>query len=185
MPRWDGFGRSLLFAALAAAGLPVAVTFGAPLIGSAASVRVYILLVAGCYAMGLPVERSRRLAALAMAGVAGLLLAMLPLGLSGTAVGAAAIVAVGRSVIAQRQRALRACVIEAALGALALGVAGFLASGGLLALCLAIWGFFLVQSAYFLIGGRTPRRDAAPRDPFERARQRLERLLDDELGAPR
>jgi len=185
MLRWDGFGRSLLFAALAAAGLPVAVTFGAPLIGSAASARAYLLLVAGCYAMGLSAVRSRRLAALGMAGVASLALAMLPLGLTGIAVGAAAIIAVARSAIAQRQRTLRACAIEALLGGAALGVAGFLASGGLLALCLAVWGFFLVQSAYFLIGGRTPRRDAAARDPFERARQRLERLLEDELGASR
>ncbi len=185
MWRWDGFGRSLFFAAVAAAGLPVAVTFGAPLFGSTASVRAYLLLIAGCYAVGLSGERSRRLTALAMASVAGFALAVLPVGLAGTAVGAAAIIAIGRSGIAQRQRAWRACVIEGALGTAALGVASFLASGGLLALCLAVWGFFLVQSAYFLIGGRTARRDAAPRDPFERARERLERLLDDELGASR
>jgi len=183
MLRWDGFGRSLLFAALAAGGLPVAVTFGGPLIGSAASVRCYLLLIAVCYAVGMSAERSRRLVAFGMASVAAFVLAILPLGLPGTAIGAAAIIAVARSAIAQRHRTLRACAIEATLGIGSLGVASFLASGGLLALCLALWGFFLVQSAYFLIGGRAPRRDSAPRDPFERARQRLERLLDDELGA--
>ena len=185
MPRWDGFGRSLLFAALAAAGLPVAVTFGGPLVGAGASARLYLIAAACAYAAGLSAERSRRLAVLTVAVGAGTALALLPLGLGGSALGAAAIVAVGRSAIAQRQRPLRAVVIEVALGGAGLGVASFLASGGLLALCLAVWGYFLVQSAYFLIAGRVPRRDEASQDPFERARLCLERMLDEELEAPR
>jgi hypothetical protein len=185
MPRWDGFGRSLVFAALAAGGLPVAVTFGAPLFGSATSVRLYLIAVAGLYAAGLSEERSRRLSALVMATGVGTLLALLPLGLAGTALGAAGIVAVGRSVIAQRHRTLRACVIESVLAGVGLAVAGFLASGGMLSLCLAVWGYFLVQSAYFLIGGRAARHSDPPRDPFERARVRLERLLEDDLRASR
>jgi hypothetical protein len=185
MPRWNGFGRSLVFAVVAAAGVPVATTFGAPLVGGAASVKLYLLAVAGVYVAGLGVERSRRVAAATLAALAGLVLACLPLGLAGTALGAAAIVAVGRSGIAWRQPGLRGPAVEGLLGGVGLGVAAFLATGGLLALCLAVWGYFLVQSAYFLIGGGAPRRDAPDRDPFERARARLERLLEDEMGAPR
>ncbi len=185
MPRWDGFGRSLLFAAIAAAGLPVAVTFGAPLFGSAGAVRLHVIAAAGAYAVGLSAQRSRRLAALAFATIAGGVLALLPIGLEGTAIGAAGVVAFARSGLLQHQRTLRALVIEAALAVLGLGAAAFLASGGLLASCLAIWGYFLVQSSYFLIGGRSPRRDGPPRDPFEQARERLLRLLGDETGLPR
>jgi len=180
MLRWDGFGRSLGFAALAALGVPVATTFGAPLLGSVTSAELYLVAVAGVYVAGLCPGRSRRVAALAMATLAGLVLAALPLGLAGTALGAAGIVAVGRSGIAWRQPGLRGPAIEALLGGAGLLVASVLATGGLLALCLAVWGYFLVQSAYFLIGGRAPRRDAPARDPFEVARARLERLLEED-----
>jgi hypothetical protein len=54
-----------------------------------------------------------------------------------------------------------------------------------LTLSLAIWGYFLVQSSYFLVGGRSPRRDGPPRDPFEQARARLQRLLEEEEILPR
>src|SRR5262249_35502223 len=64
------------------------------------------------------------------------------------------------------------------LGAAGLAAAAHFARGGLLALCLAVWGYFLVQSAYFLIGARTPGAGAAL-DPFDRARARLLRLLGD------
>jgi len=185
MPRWDGFGRSLVFAALAAAGLPVAVTFGAPLFGSAGAVRLYVIATAGAYVCGLAADRSRQLAALVFAVLTGGALALLPIGLEGTALGAAGIVAFARSGLLQHQRTLRALVIEAALAVLGLGAAAFLASGGLLASCLAVWSYFLVQSSYFLIGGRSPRRDGPPRDPFEQARERLQQLLEDERGFPR
>ena len=179
MPRFDNFGRSLVFAALAAAGLPVAVTFAGPILGVAASVRLYVIAAAAVYAVGLAGER--QLAAAALAGLAGVALAVLPLDLPASALGAAAIVAGCRS-LCWRQRPLRAIAIELALGALGLALARFLASGGLAGLSFAIWGYFLVQSSYFLIGGRSPRGAEPARDPFERARLRLERLLDEEIS---
>ena len=53
MLRWNGFGRSLIFAAAAAAGLPVAVVFAGPAIGAGLTVKLYMLTAAGCYASGL------------------------------------------------------------------------------------------------------------------------------------
>jgi len=185
MLRWNGFGRSLIFAAAAAAGLPVAVVFAGPAIGAGLTVKLYMLTAAGCYASGLGDRPGPRRAAWALAAAAGLLAASLPLGLTGTAVCATALIAVCRGGLQRQALPLRAVVIELALGAAALGAAAFLASGGLRGLALAVWGYFLVQSAAFLIGGRRAGGPQPAEDPFERARARLERLALDTAGAPR
>ncbi len=180
MLRWDSFARSLAFAALAAAGLPVAVTFAGALFGGEGAARLYVIAAAGLYAIGLCGDRSRRVAALAFAALAGTLLALLPFDLQTTAVGAAGIVAFARGVLLPETRTLRAFAIEAMLGVAGLAAADFAARGGLFALCLAVWGYFLVQSGYFLIGGAAQQPGEPARDPFDRARARLERLLEDD-----
>ncbi len=180
MPRWDSFGRSLVFAALAATGLPVAVTFAGALFGGEGAARLYTIAAAGTYAVGLCPDRSRRVAAFAFAAFAGMILALLPLDLRDTAIGAAGIVAFARGILRADARSVRIFVIEAAFGAAGLATAAWFARGGLLALCLAIWGYFLVQSGYFLIGARGPSAGEAARDPFDRARARLQRLLEDD-----
>jgi hypothetical protein len=179
MPRWDRFGSSLAFAALAAAGLPVAVTFAGAVIGSEAAVRLYAIAAAGLYAIGLCPDRSRRFAALASCAFAGMILALLPLGLRATAIGAAGLVAFTRGVLLPDSRNLRALAIEAVLGVAGFAAAGWFARGGLLALSLAVWGYFLVQSGYFLFGAHG-RPAVGNADPFERARVRLQRLLEDD-----
>ncbi|TMA33643.1 MAG: hypothetical protein E6J87_09610 [Deltaproteobacteria bacterium] len=180
MPRWDSFGSSLAFAALAAAGLPVAVTFGGALFGSEGAARLYAIAAAGAYAVGLCPDRSRRVAALAFVALAGVILALLPLDLRSTAVGAAGIVAFARGFVLPNPHTLRALAVEAAFGAAGLAAASHFARGGLLALCLALWGYFLVQSGYFLIGARGPGAGEAALDPFDRARAQLLRLLEDD-----
>src|SRR4029453_3974513 len=47
MPRWDSFGRSLVFAGPPAAGLPVAVTFAGALFGGEGAARLYLIAAAG------------------------------------------------------------------------------------------------------------------------------------------
>jgi hypothetical protein len=181
MPRWDSFGRSLVFAALAAAGLPVAVTFGGPIFGGSAAARSYLIAAAGIYAIGLCPDRSRRAAALATAVLVGVILALLPLDLRATAVGAAGMIAFVRGVVlANGRRPLRALASEVVFAAAGLAAAAHFARGGLVALCLAIWGYFLVQSGWFLIGDGAVGPGVLERDPFDRARARLLRLLEDD-----
>ena len=180
MLRWDSFGRSLAFAAFAAAGLPVAVTFAGALFGAEGAARLYAIAAAAAYAIGLCPDRSRRVGALAFAAFAGVLLALLPLDLRDTAIGAAGIVAFARGVLREGGLSLRAIALEAAFGAAGLATAGWFARGGLLATCLALWGYFLVQSGFFLITGDLSRAGEIARDPFDRARARLQRLLEDD-----
>jgi hypothetical protein len=181
MPRWDGFGSSLVFAAIAAAGLAVAVVFGSPLFGSEGAARLYLVAAAAVYALGLARRRSQRAAVLACAALVGLALVAAPIGLAATAVAAACGIAFARSVLCARRR-LRTLVIEITLTGVGLAAAHWLARGGLLALCLAVWGYFLVQSAYFLFARDGGGGDRAPRDAFEQARERLARLLEEDAG---
>ena len=179
MLRADGFVHSLVFAALAAAGLPVAVTFAGVVLGAEGAARLYVIGAAGLYAIGLAPDRSRRVTVLAFAALAGTILALLPLDLHVTAIGAAGIVAFARGVLLANLRA-RALALEVIFGVAGLAVAGWFAHGGLLAHSLALWGYFLVQSGVFLCGERALGARAAARDPFEVARARLERLLEDD-----
>jgi hypothetical protein len=183
MPRFDGFARTLAFAALAAAGLAVAVVFGAPLFGGEGAARLYLIAAAALYALGLARDRSQRAAVLACGAVVGTALAVLPIGLGATAAAAACGIAFARSALCGR-RGLHALVTEVTLMGVGLAVAHWLASGGLLALCTAVWGFFLVQSAYFLFASDGA-AERAPRDPFEQARTSLVRLLEEDGRPPR
>ena len=156
MPRWDSFGRSLAFAALAAAGLPVAVTFAGALFGGEGAARLYLIAARGVYAIG---PRARIAAAASPRSRArrsrGSILALLPLDLRAHRDRRGGHRRVRARRPAARTRApLRALAIEVALGAAGLATAAWFARGGLLALCLAIWGYFLVQSGYFLFGAR-------------------------------
>lgn len=179
MMRWNSFARSLVFAAAAALGLAAAVTLLAPVFGPRAVLLAYIAAAAALYGAGLAPSLRASLRAGAVGAGLAFGLWLLPLGLQGTAMGAAAIVSIVRSGVVHRMRPLRAALAEVALGGGGLALAALLADGGLASLALGVWGFFLVQSLYFLIGGVGTRGDESQAvDPFERARARLLALLD-------
>jgi len=95
MIRWNTFGRSVGFAAVAGIGFSVAQLLLAPLLGCVAVTHLYLVGIGALYGVGL-------------------------------------------------------------------ALAVFLAHGGVLTLGLGIWGYFLVQSVFFLIGGggAAPQRGA-------------------------
>jgi hypothetical protein len=173
------FAGSLVFAAAAAAAVLVGTPLLAPLHGERAAVRFLILAGVVAYAGVAAPSRRRGIAAAALAAGAGALLLALPLGLGGHALGAAALLGVCRSGALYRSRPARAWLLEATLLGAGLALAAFLGAGSVPRFALAVWGFWLVQSAYFAVGGVAPRPDAgAPDDPFERARTRILALLE-------
>jgi hypothetical protein len=179
--RRNGFGRSVLFAAAAGAAWPAFALLAGPLLGPRAALSLYLVAVAALYVAVLRSAPARGLAAaLAVLGFGGALMAV-GCGPREVAVGAALAVGVCRSGILHRARTARALAIELGLLGGGLLLARFLAAPGLLGIALGIWGFFLVQSADFLIGG-VRERSAGPAgvDPFERARRRLTELLAEE-----
>jgi hypothetical protein len=92
----------------------------------------------------------------------------------------AALIGAVRSGLLYRARPLRAILTEVALALGGLLFARLLLGPSALAAMLAIWGYFLVQSLFFLIPGARPGRgdDPVP-DPFERAHARALALLDE------
>jgi hypothetical protein len=150
----------------------------------APAVDARFVLVAGAAAQLAATAPSRRrgLAAAALCGGLGLGVLALRLPLAQTALLGAALFGACRSGFLFRQRPARALAVEALLLAGGLALAGWLAGPwpSLRSLALGCWGFWLVQSAYFLVGGVSARSDddAAAGDAFERARSRILALLD-------
>ncbi len=172
-----GFARTLVFGAAAAAGLPIAVLGLGALLGTHAALGLTLVLATAGYLVVLTPGARSKLALGFGAGVMGLvawsatdsvreLLLVLTLGVS-----------LVRSGVLYRRRPLRAVVIEGIVLLGSLATARFLATPGLLGTAIALWGWFVVQSFYFLLGGLTLRRPQPEGDPFEAARQRLEELL--------
>jgi hypothetical protein len=178
MMRWNGFGRSLLFAACVAAGLPALWLVLGSALGTREVVALYWIGSASLYVAGIaPSWRRGLLVALPAAGI-GLLAWLLSATPMAAAVSAAGVVAICRSGVLYRSRPARALAIEVGLGLGGLLLARLLAGPGPLATAAALWGYFLVQSLFFLIGGVRQRRTGpAQRDPFERARSRMLALL--------
>ncbi len=177
--RWRGFGRSLLFAALAGlASFPLTVAL-LPLLGWwGASSAVFTLWVS-LYAMGLLRSATARAAALLSLLSLAIVLHGAGANFQSVAVALGVALAFVRSGFAFSMRPVRAVVVESAIGALALGMLHFFGGGGPVATALGVWGYFLVQSVFFLAGGRGE-REAGPvlLDPFEEARRNAESLLD-------
>jgi hypothetical protein len=162
------FLRALGFAAAAGAACWLLVPAPVPL-------RLFLVLGAAAQLAVTAPSRSRGVVAAALCGGCGLALLALPLPFPSFAVLCAAALGACRSGFLYRQRPARAVLAETVLLSAGLALASFLGS-----LPLACWGFWLVQSGYFLAGGVTARADdeSGGGDPFERARSRILGLLD-------
>ncbi len=175
--RWNGFARSLGFAAVAGAGFLPFAALVADLRGVGPALALYATLAVAVYAAGLGASLRRGLAAALLAAglaTAGLLLAT-TVREQWLLVGVA--LAVCRSGVLYRARPARALVAEVALVGAGLWLARAWFDGSALSGALAVWGFFLVQSLFFLAGGVGERPEAAEGDPFDRARERALALL--------
>lgn len=176
---WRSFGGSLLFAGAAGlASYPLALLltpffgwWGAP----ALVFTVWIVLYTAGLVRG---PGHRALAAVALLSLA-LVLNAVDASFQSVAVALGAALGVTRSGFVFRTRPLRGFAIELAIGAAALGMLVFFGGSGPGATALGVWGYFLIQSGYFLVGGRRARDAAdAALDPFEEARRQAERILE-------
>ena len=180
--RWNGFTRSLVFAAGAAGAFPVFALFANPILGRASALSLYLIGIAVLYVAGLTPRRSRSVAVVGIAAALGAGVFLLAPSVGTTAAGAALIVGVCRSGVLYRSRRARALVAETCLLAGGLGLARFLAGPDTLQVAFAVWGFFLVQSFFFLLGGVAERAEPpSGLDPFEVARARAVALMEGDL----
>ncbi len=175
--RWDGFGRSLLFAALAAGGWPLFALVAAPWLGADAALRLYGVALAALYLGGLAGGfRARVAGAAAALGCGALALAATHLG--EVAIGSALLVGALRSGWLVRRPLARAFATEALLLGGGLALARWVGSPGLLGVALGFWSFFLVQSLFFLVAREPGLAEPVSGDRFEHAERSLRTLLD-------
>ena len=176
------FSSSLIFAAIAGlvavpyllVALPAFGLIRTLSIGSIVGVAAYIVALSPSLVRGL------RYGALTLAVGVGLF-ALAP----GVVVlfGSATLLGIVRSGLLYRAKIGRALAIEGMLFLLATSVAQLLAGSAVQSYGLAVWGFFLVQSAFFLFeGARSRAESGSAEDPFERARREATRLMEEQPG---
>ena len=176
--RWNDLPRSLLFGAFAAAAwLAVALTAG-PVLGLGLALKLHAAACVALYLAGCGPRRSPRVGLLAF--VVGVTVALFVHAPSTALLVLGAVLAVGRSAMLWRLRPARALVIELVLVLGGLKLAALASQPTVAGLALGLWTFFLIQGAYFLIGGATDRStEPGAVDPFEAARDRALRVLED------
>lgn len=187
MRGWATLPRSLVFAAAAGLAAPLFVALTRPVVGGANALSLYAIAVAAVYVFGLATRPG-----LGLGAASGLVLPTLALWLFGASPGEVAFLSAGligvmRSAWLRRDRRpeagfARAFAIEAVLVGLGLGLGAWTGQGAFFPVAMGVWSFFLVQSAFFLVGGPAAleARMAAPRDvdPFEAAVRRAWSLLE-------
>jgi hypothetical protein len=181
--RGHSFPGSLLFAVVAALGAVAWILAARPFFGTPMATALYAILVVLVYVVAIADSWSR---GVRIALLAGAVMAVLALALrtpAGLLVGAAATLALTRSGFLYRSKPARALLVEVALVVGGLLFARALLGPSPLGLALAVWGFFLIQSIFFLVGGvRRRQPDPPPIDPFEQARKRVHELMNEPVS---
>ena len=179
MMPWNTFARSAVFAAVAAAlWLPWAILAG-PALGWWPARAIYLIAATAVYAGGLANRRARALPLVVIVAVAGCLAALVAASTAELAIALAVLLSFARSGVLYRARPARALATEAILISAGLLFARYLGGFTVVSTALALWGFLLVQSVFFLIAGVRARSlvDGST-DAFEEAHRRALALLD-------
>ncbi|MGI9430930.1 MAG: hypothetical protein ACR2PQ_01880 [Myxococcota bacterium] len=175
------FGGTLLFGIAAGVGFPGFSLLTAPLLGAAGAFQAWVALGAIAYAALLGIGWRERIVGAFTATAFVVPAALLAEGIVGLVAGAALAVAVARSYLLGTDRIARTVVIEAALAAFGFAFVRSLGGAGLFPIALAIWGWFLVQSLYFLIGGGLPQpARSGDVDAFDLAHERANAIMETE-----
>jgi hypothetical protein len=179
MMRCNTFARSAVFAAGAATAWLPWLLVVAPVAGASTARVCYLVGVTAVYIAGLSPQGRRRITVALAAAIVGAVIAFVAHTTVELAIGLAAIVGVARSGFFYRAAPARAVATEVTLLIGGLLFARFLAGASLPATALSIWGFFLVQSLFFLVAGvRARPASGSHPDPFEEAHRRALALLE-------
>ncbi len=174
MMRIDTFARSVVFAAVVAAGALPWMVIASPMLGSWTARAIYLVVAATAYLAGLAVgPRSRWVAA---AGLSCAVASLLAHSVSELAMAVAVVIGVLRSGLLYHASGPRKVLRELLLVGGGLLLARVLAATSLPPTAAGLWGFFLVQSCYFLVAA-SPFQARANGDAFEAAYRRADELL--------
>ena len=173
------FSGTLFFGIAAGVGFPGFSLLTAPVLGGAGAFQVWVALGAIAYAALLGIGWRERIIGAFTASAFVVPAALLADGIVGLIAGAALAVAVARSYLLGTDRIARTIAIETVLAVFGFAFVRSLGGAGLFPIALAIWGWFLVQSLYFLIGGGLPRPTASGDvDAFDLAHERANAIME-------
>jgi hypothetical protein len=174
------FSGSLVFGAAAALASVAFLVAMRPLLGGSLASSTYCVTAAVFYLVAMAPSWSRGIRIGFLAGVLGGATLLFAPNATVAVLGATVLLGLMRSGFLFRARPGRALLVELGLLAGGLLLANALADTGSLGFAVAIWGFFLVQSVYFLLGGIGERPESTPEiDPFEQACVRATRVMED------
>ena len=175
----SAFANGLWFAALAAGALPLWLLLARPILGADRAVGAYFVAAAAAYLGAIAPARGRALVVIVVATALGGFAALVTRAPGELVLALGVLVAVARSGFLYRSAPARGVAVEAIVTGGGLLFARFLCGPSTAALVLSIWGFFLVQSLYFLVvGARTLGGCSRHPDPFQDAYGRAMALLE-------
>lgn len=178
--RMGTFSGSLVFGAVAAMGSVVFMVAMAPSLGASLASSTFCVAAAVLYLVASAPSWSRGIRIGLLAGALGGALLLVAPSATVAILGATVGLGLMRSGFLFRAKPGRALLVELCLLGGGLLLANALADSGSLGFAMAIWGFFLVQSVYFLLGGIGERSEStAELDPFKEACVRATRLMED------
>ena len=174
------FGGTLAFGVAAGLGFPGFAVLSSSVLGTHTALWLWIALGAIAYSALLGHDWPGRVTGAFVAALFVVPTALLTSGIAGIAMGAALAVAIARSRLCGAGQVPRTVAVEAVLAALGFAFVAALGGPGWFPISLAIWGWFLVQSLYFLLGGRSAPAPTGEIDPFDLAHDQARRILEQE-----
>ncbi len=174
------FGGTLGFGIAAGVGFPGFAVLASPIVGPHAALCLFVALGAIAYAALLGQGLRERVAGAFIAALFIVPTVLLTNEIAGVAMGAALAIAIARTRILGTSHLPRTVAVEAALAAFGFAFVTALDGPGWFPISLAIWGWFLVQSLYFLIGGLPAPVLEGDVDPFDLASEQANRILEHE-----
>ena len=171
------FGGTLSFGVAAGLGFPGFAVLSSPALATQTALWLWIALGAIAYSALLGHDWRERISGAFLAALFVIPAALLTSGIAGIAMGAALAVAIARSRLLGASQLPRTIALESVLAGLGFAFVAALGGPGWLPISLAIWGWFLVQSLYFLVGGGAP-APSGEIDPFDLAHDQARRILE-------
>ena len=170
---------NLLFAAIAGLATVAYSLIAPPLFGFSTAWLWWCLFLTVRYLVAIAPNLGRALRIGMLAGAIGVGICVVAPGEGAALLGIAMLLGLMRSGFLFPRRLARSVAVELGLAGLSGLLAGSLAGPSSLSLGIAVWGFFLVQSLFFVIGGIQVRRPDGAEDAFAKARREAMRVMED------
>ena len=177
--RLGNLAGNLMFGAIAGLATVAYSLVGPPLLGFSSAWLWWCLFLTVSHLVAIAPSLARGVRIGMLAGAIGIGIHMFAPGNAAAMLGMMMLLGLMRSGFLFPRRLARALAVELGLGAAAGLLAAALAGPSSLSLGIAVWGFFLVQSLFFVIGGFEIRRLSFSEDAFEKARREAMTVMED------